>query len=313
MTNQAATQGACGTCDALTGVGAQATTDAGLGVSVERWDPKMAQHVIDDHLAANRRINPDRVDQYARAMKAGRWIVNGETFAFDRVGQLFDGQHRLYAIVKADTPVTVIVVRGIRDLRDAQDTTDAGQSRQAAQQLALRGEAHSTVLAAALRWNRELAALVGDEARPGNRSMGALEAKQELDLHPHMRASVQLASNQLSKGVSRYPGGIAATLHYWFKHELDEPDDADAFWQLFHDLDLKEPRVTVPVDHPVGQLQRTLAAIRAESGKRKTTLDYVWVSAVTIKAWNAWRDGTPIKNLRWRRGGSRPEPFPAPR
>lgn len=34
------------------------------------------------------------------------------------------------------------------------------------------------------------------------------------------------------------------------------------------------------------------------------------VAALVVKAWNAYRTGRPVTNLRWRSGGSSPEAFP---
>ena len=47
----------------------------------------------------------DTVTAYAEDMAAGRWKENGETIKFDSEGRLIDGQHRLAAVVKANTPI----------------------------------------------------------------------------------------------------------------------------------------------------------------------------------------------------------------
>ena len=37
------------------------------------------------------------------------------------------------------------------------------------------------------------------------------------------------------------------------------------------------------------------------------------IAALTIKAWNVWRDGGEVRSLRFAPGGSKPEKFPEPR
>ena len=37
------------------------------------------------------------------------------------------------------------------------------------------------------------------------------------------------------------------------------------------------------------------------------------MNALTIKVWNAWRDGESIRTLSWKQGGTYPEPFPVPK
>lgn len=57
--------------------------------------------------------NKPQIEAYARDMKAGKWFTNGEAIVFDANGDLKDGQYRLMAIVKAETPVYMFVVRGV--------------------------------------------------------------------------------------------------------------------------------------------------------------------------------------------------------
>jgi len=57
----------------------------------------------------NRPIHQARVDQYAREMKAGRWMLTHQGIAFDTNGILRDGQHRLWAIVTSGCTVQLPV------------------------------------------------------------------------------------------------------------------------------------------------------------------------------------------------------------
>jgi len=38
-----------------------------------------------------------------------------------------------------------------------------------------------------------------------------------------------------------------------------------------------------------------------------------YIAALVIKAWNAYRDGAPVRQLKYRIGGANPEKFPEPR
>jgi hypothetical protein len=38
-----------------------------------------------------------------------------------------------------------------------------------------------------------------------------------------------------------------------------------------------------------------------------------WMTAITIKTWNAFRNGDEIGQLKWRAGGAAPEAFPIPK
>lgn len=71
--------------------------------------PSQAQLWL-DNAARNRKLNRQRIDKYADAMSRGDWLVTSQGTAFDEQGALIDGQHRLQAIVKAQTAVTLLVI-----------------------------------------------------------------------------------------------------------------------------------------------------------------------------------------------------------
>lgn len=58
----------------------------------------------------NRAIRKHIVDNYAEQMKDGKWDLTGQGITFDENGDLIDGQHRLNAIIKSNTPVEMLIV-----------------------------------------------------------------------------------------------------------------------------------------------------------------------------------------------------------
>lgn len=79
--------------------------------------PEIAKEYLTkvDPTLKNRPINKRYVDLYARDMKAGKWRITHQGIAFDKDGFLRDGQHRLNAIIKSNTPVIMVVSRGLED------------------------------------------------------------------------------------------------------------------------------------------------------------------------------------------------------
>ena len=101
--------------------------------TVETITPAMAEEYL-KHNDRNPRkaANRKQVESYARDMAAGKWFMNGEPIVFDANGDLKNGQHRLMAIVKANVPVDMYVIRGI----DPDYTTfDYGMLRRMSQEL----------------------------------------------------------------------------------------------------------------------------------------------------------------------------------
>ena len=87
------------------------------------------------HNTHNRKIYPLVVEKYARDMKAGEWVLTNQGIGFDINGTLTDGQHRLLACIKANTPFISWVAWNL-DPR-SQSAVDGGKFRSVPDQLHL--------------------------------------------------------------------------------------------------------------------------------------------------------------------------------
>lgn len=102
--------------------------------SVEVVTPQVASLYLKCN-NGNRKIRENHVRILAGAIRRGEWKLTHQGIAFSESGRLLDGQHRLSAIVEADTPVQLVVVRGLPD--DAFMALDIGNRRTTADILAL--------------------------------------------------------------------------------------------------------------------------------------------------------------------------------
>lgn len=80
-----------------------------MRASVIKVTPILAKAWLEQN-KSNRSLRPQRVNQYARDMKAGKWNLTGQGITFAEDGSLLDGQHRLNAIVVANVSVYMLVV-----------------------------------------------------------------------------------------------------------------------------------------------------------------------------------------------------------
>jgi hypothetical protein len=106
----------------------------------------MAGHWFQDHNKSNRKPSKHIIAKYAQTMREGRWLLTHQGIAFDDLDLLLDGQHRLGAIVLANTPIMMHVSSGIS--RDTFAVLDTGFKRSAAH---LINHPHRIVIAAAAR------------------------------------------------------------------------------------------------------------------------------------------------------------------
>ena len=96
--------------------------------------PKEASKILAEQNPYNyREVNWATVDIYANDMKSGNWKENGETVKFDINGNLIDGQHRFWAIVKSGVPILCIIVYDLDP--SVADTIDIGRKRSIEQYL----------------------------------------------------------------------------------------------------------------------------------------------------------------------------------
>lgn len=123
-----------------------------------------AQSVLDEHNKRvqdgkfrQRHVNPKLVNRYANDMLAGNWTLNGESIVFDEDGNLMNGQHRLWAVVRSKQTVMMMVITGVPVMGGesgsvkTMDTLDIGRSRNFAMQMRIEGKHNCNQMAAMVR------------------------------------------------------------------------------------------------------------------------------------------------------------------
>jgi hypothetical protein len=63
----------------------------------------------------NRGVRIHHVNMLAREMGAGRWRDSPQGIAFDEKGRLYDGQHRLHAIIKSGVTIWMSITRHVSE------------------------------------------------------------------------------------------------------------------------------------------------------------------------------------------------------
>ena len=240
----------------------------------------------------NRTLRRTRIELYSRDMY--RWALNGETITFEPDGTIVDGQHRLEACVASDRPFETYIIGDISGL--TRSTVGSGLTRTYGDVLGFEQEPDGRTLASVLSlcWKIEYNGTLNTGA--GYPYPTHTDLSEYLERNPNIRASLSVATR-----ASKDPGcpkSVAGGLHYLMA--CHSPLQADLFWeQVIEGLDLH------PGD-PAHLLRRAILG-QANRTRRADTID---VTVWAIKAWNAYREGRTIKNLRWRRAGKNPERFP---
>lgn len=242
---------------------------------VKTFTPAEAREWLGDN-DQNRDLRNHAIKAYADLMKDGKWALNGETIIRSNLGRLLDGQHRLLACIAADAPFESCVVEGIDDPKFL--SIDSGCRRSAVDWLKIdHGMTGTNTLCSAATTVIKL-------------RRGELHHNQSIQMDELLKFIVEdrdlLESVTITKGCSPLLlPRISAALHYEFATRNKKA--ADEFFAL---LSTGEGLLSVS---PIYVLREHL--IKHRSGNRQLKAEYM--AAITIKAWNAYRLGKPLKKI----------------
>ncbi len=200
--------------------------------------PEWAKQVIDKHDVnitdgkfSQRNINDKVVDKYSSDMKAGNWGLTGQGITFDKEGNLLDGQHRLYAVIKSGVTVTMLVLWDVEDKINSIvrtiDLFDVGKKRTLAGQLSIDGVRYYQHKATAARNIIEMCRQ-SNFSTPMTMTQGISVVGMFGD---HMQELIHLLTkdNNLKKAT----GGVLGTLTLL---RCVSKDDADLFATEYNEL-----------------------------------------------------------------------------
>lgn len=118
-----------------------------LTVRSETITPEKARQMLVGNTENYRKLDEFRVKRYAADMRNRRWEANGETIKMNGA-IVIDGQHRLHAIIEAQTTVAMLVVDGV----ESPLNVDTGKPRSVSDWLRHLKIQSSSAVAAAARY-----------------------------------------------------------------------------------------------------------------------------------------------------------------
>lgn len=243
---------------------------------------------------SNRNLRRPIWKAYARDMAAGQWKLTAEPVKLASDGTLLDGQHRLHAVVDADTAVEMFVAYDVP--AEAQTAMDSGAKRRAADVLSLRGDSNTSIIAAAAR------IALGVAYSPENIGKYAAthaEILDWVDSHPGILDAAAFIStiNPRLKGCR--PSMAAYTL--LMLSDIDH-EQAYAFWNAVADQ---------VGDYP-GDPVVALARRFSEAYREREQLSHSAQLSMIYRAWNSRRGNKPMRIVRVNSPGAAGGLIPVP-
>lgn len=258
--------------------------------------PALAEHILSISNVGNRSLRGTRVAAYAEAMIEGRWKLTAQGISIARDGTLNNGQHRLYAVIRAGVAVSMNVTFG--EDRGVFDILDTGANRSASDTLGIVGHKNTANLAASAR----VLMLIDNGTPTSNASFGNDVIKAWVQSHPALEAYTANGTS-IGRKLKTSQAGVTAALYLIgtrSRHAKHLPD----FVALLADgagLTKRGPILTLRESLMRGDF---VAKVRAGIAGPV-------VCAAILNAWNLWlgnRKGS-LPALTWRAG----QPFPEAR
>lgn len=258
------------------------------GIYLTLITPEVAARLLEAN-TNNRRLKERSITQWAEEMTAGRWDPDASDIKIARTGELIDGQHRLHACVRAGVPFPTVVRTGLATATKAH--IDIGVKRTVSDIFRMEQVPWATNTAAAIVLRRDYiegeaeGAKVNDQRRHSKSTPeGALEFLREHPMHEKM--------NQLADQMYRVGPNVARTVYFAFLPMAAEQDEAGAraFAESFVSGEI------AGAGNPVLALTRYVASARVPQGLRIRNINQRNLLAL-VKAWNAWRTGSPLERL----------------
>ncbi|MEU7226292.1 hypothetical protein [Streptomyces chrestomyceticus] len=262
--------------------------DGNFASRVLKVTPEIAKNFL-SQAAVDRRLNMGQVRALAESILRGEWKLTHQGIAFDQSGALLDGQHRLYAIIEANTPVELLVFNGLS--KDVFPVIDTGKRRSAADTLFSTGAKYLPLLSSTIR-HVILFKTIPNGPWSGTRAhVSNDQILAAYNMGRDWYGEAVTIGRDLSKCI--FASRTAAAVGFFLTTEVAPAADADEWVS-----GLKSGASLDPGDARL-VLREVLRETQKRGSKRRMSMrDQV---AIYIKAWNAWVNPEKASELRLRR------------
>ena len=220
----------------------------------------------------NRKKKPKRIERYSDSMKDGTWLLTGEPLIFGKQ-KLLDGQNRLMGCVRSGKKFRTHVVFGIDDT--VFSVINSGKSRTNGDTFFTAGVEDHAIVSGAVRW-----LMIYADGDPQARTSYSNQQVWDFYNDPsHLNKEMLEKAVERSKKVSRILPRPAIAAHFYLFAKKSEKAAA----KMAADFDKNQ--------HGARKLTAYLATVKK---KQQGRFNDVWVNAVIIGAWTAYRENRAV-------------------
>mgnify|MGYP006439408315 CR=1 FL=1 len=245
--------------------------------------PGIAQQMLEFN-ADNRPVSNTTVRRYAEQMRDGKWLWIPHPICFTSEPKLIDGQHRLKACLEAGTAFDASVYFGAPP--DIFSLIDTGRTRTAYDIFSINGVKNANQVAGAVRW-----VLAYDDgymklANFRNQKITPQDQYDAYRSHEALQLSCPYGGRM---NDARLGSATMFTALHYICARISRSEANNFFEHLADGLFSSK-------DCPMYQLERILRENQTRRADDRRS--YRVLFAYTIKGWNAYRAGRPLKQFK---------------
>lgn len=256
--------------------------------------PKEATAWLENNKFSNRHVNDRTVDKITRDIKENKWVYDGNAIKFDKEGNIIDGQHRLWAIIKSQKIVRALVVRHLSEC--AVNVIDTGKPRTNPDVLHFNGFTNTNVLANACRISLGYKITEGDLGAWARNKSGDKISSSEMvkEASNNKKLIDAIASIGSQKFMKKFMGAGTAAFCYHLFSKKDKLHADEFFYLLENGNNLDDGHAVLALRNSL-TLRDHISSKMIKGGNYRTA----YIIALVIKAWNAYRTQRHIKRVTW--------------
>jgi len=250
----------------------------------EKITPAIAKKMLETN-TDNRRIRQRTVKLYSIEMATGKWKEGtAEPIKIDPTGKVLDGQHRLLAVIKANTPIEFTVAYDVND--SVFDVLDTGRNRSGADVFKIAGIKNDTLIPAIISKYIRLKDGVDRTNLKLNQSTNA----------------VVLEEYRNREGFWQ---GTANKTHSWYVSfaKILPPSTIGGMYAMFFDIhEEKADEFMTHLCTGYALKNRTIGALRNRLMQDKLStvkMNETMKCALIIKTWNFYRKNQEVKLIKF--------------
>lgn len=247
--------------------------------------PQLAEIYLRSN-SMNRAVDNVIVNKYANEIISGRWSAEtGETLTFTKSGVLANGQHRLLAVIKSNTPTFFHIITGVSE--DAIHVIDTGKTRSSIASFKIKGIKNDTYIPAIINTHLCLTTN-GIGINRNNKTLSTLNLLDIYNLRPEFWQVITNKSISWSRSFSRILSVQMIAGFYAMFYEIDQEDAFKFMAQLTTGIGITNTTINILRDKlTVDKLSVT------------NKMNYATKINLIIKCWNYFRKNEVRKILKY--------------